>query len=167
MIKLNLHVLLAQYRISQKELSDMTGIRQATISAYCSNTFKHIVTAHLDKICYVLNCTPHDVISYNKTKPEDIDEDKLNTIRSNIKNNGDKYILRADTNQFEKLNLIEEPIFHCSKDNCEEEPDEMEKVKKYILEKLNSNIEQTIYSYIKDNPSNAYENLKKYIDDNK
>lgn len=99
MIKLNLHVLLAQYRISQKDLSDMTGIRPPTISAYCSNTFKHIVTSHLDKICYVLNCVPQDIIIYENTVPEGIDEVKRKDIFDKAYKNTPKYMVRADNGE--------------------------------------------------------------------
>lgn len=107
MIKLNLHLLLAQYRISQKDLSDMTGIRPPTISAYCSNTFKHIVTSHLDKICYVLNCSPKDIIIYESTVPEGIDEQKRKDIFDKAYKNTPKHMLRADNGEFE---LLGEPI---------------------------------------------------------
>lgn len=50
--------------MSQKELSNKTGIRQATISAYYNETAKHIVIEHLDAICRALKCTLTDVIDY-------------------------------------------------------------------------------------------------------
>lgn len=107
MIKLNLHVLLAQYRITQRELAEITGIRQGTISAYCSNTFKHIVISHMDKICYVLNCEPHDLISYEKTIPEGIDEEKRKSVFETAYKNTPKYMVRADNNE---VQMVSEPI---------------------------------------------------------
>lgn len=74
MIKLNLYMMLASRKISQKELAEATNIRQATISSYCNNDFKHIVVSHLDKICYALNCTPNNIIYYEKSEMEDVVE---------------------------------------------------------------------------------------------
>ena len=64
MIKMKLHIKLAEHRMTQSELSEKTGIRQPTISAYCNDTFKHIVKEHLDMFCNIFNCKPEDLIEY-------------------------------------------------------------------------------------------------------
>lgn len=43
MVKMRLHILLAEHELTQKEFSQLVGIRQGTVSNYCSNNFKHIV----------------------------------------------------------------------------------------------------------------------------
>ena len=66
MIELNLHVKMAEKRLNQKQLSEITGIRAATISAYYNNSAKHFVLDHLDKFCEIFNCSPNDIIKYKK-----------------------------------------------------------------------------------------------------
>lgn len=66
MIKMKLHIKLAEFRMTQKELSEKTGIRQPTISAYCTDTNKHIVKEHLDIFCKLFNCTVKDLVEYEE-----------------------------------------------------------------------------------------------------
>ena len=66
MVEMRLHMLLAEKRMTQKELSDITGIRQPTISAYCNETYKHIVKEHIDILCKYFECELTDLIRYNK-----------------------------------------------------------------------------------------------------
>lgn len=68
MIKMKLHIKLAEARMSQRELSEKTGIRPATISAYCNDSFKHIVKEHLDMFCKIFNCKAEDLIEYVEEK---------------------------------------------------------------------------------------------------
>lgn len=68
MIKMKLHIKLAEFRMTQKELSEKTGIRQPTISAYCNDTNKHIVKEHLDIFCKLFNCKLDEIIEYKKDK---------------------------------------------------------------------------------------------------
>lgn len=64
MVKWKLHLLLAEKRMSRKQLSELTNIRQATISSYCNETAKHIVVEHISLICKALNCKISDLIEY-------------------------------------------------------------------------------------------------------
>ena len=66
MVEMRLHMLIAEKRITQKELSDITGIRQPTISAYCNETYKHIVKEHIDIFCKYFECELTDLIVYKK-----------------------------------------------------------------------------------------------------
>ena len=66
MIKMKLHIKLAEFRMTQKELSEKTVIRLPTISAYCNHSNKHIVKEHLDIFCELFNCNVEDLIEYNK-----------------------------------------------------------------------------------------------------
>lgn len=70
MVQMKLHMLLAEHRYSQRELSRETGIRQATISAYCNNTAKHIVIDHIDILCNFFNCDLHDLIEFKSNKKD-------------------------------------------------------------------------------------------------
>ena len=66
MIQMRLHVLLAERRMTQKQLSDITGIRQPTISAYCNETYKHIVKEHIEILLEYFDCELTDLIVYKK-----------------------------------------------------------------------------------------------------
>ena len=66
MIKFKVKVMLAIREMTQKELSEKTGIRPPTISAICNSTVKHLPVDALDKICEVLNCQPSDLMEYHK-----------------------------------------------------------------------------------------------------
>lgn len=66
MVKMRLHILLAEHELNQKDLSKATGIRQGTISSYASNTFKHIVRKHIDILCTYFNIEVSDLIQFKK-----------------------------------------------------------------------------------------------------
>lgn len=68
MIKFTLKVQLAMKEMSQKELSEATGIRPSTISAICNNKIKHLPVEAIDKICNELECNPEDFIKYLPNK---------------------------------------------------------------------------------------------------
>lgn len=68
MIKMKLHIKLAEARMTQKELAERTGIRPPTISAYCNDTFKHIVKEHLDMFCNIFGCSVGDLVEYEVNK---------------------------------------------------------------------------------------------------
>ncbi|MBU3114342.1 helix-turn-helix domain-containing protein [Clostridium lacusfryxellense] len=64
MIKMKLHIKLAEFRITQKQLSEITGIRLPTISAYCVDSFKMIPRDHIDIFCKYFKCRVEDIIEY-------------------------------------------------------------------------------------------------------
>ena len=64
MIKSNLKVLLAMKDMSQTKLSELTGIRPATITSMVHNKAKCISINAVDKICKVLNCNIGDLFTY-------------------------------------------------------------------------------------------------------
>ena len=66
MVKMRLHILIAEYELNQKELAKATGIRQGTISSYASNTFKHLVREHINILCTYFNCDVCDLIQFKK-----------------------------------------------------------------------------------------------------
>lgn len=66
MIKFKTKVLLAINEMTQKELSERTGVRLPTVSAMCTGTAKHIPVDVLEKMCAALNCQPGDLLEYVK-----------------------------------------------------------------------------------------------------
>ncbi|MCS6103600.1 XRE family transcriptional regulator [Clostridium botulinum] len=64
MIILNLRVLMAKKKINMQELSEETGIRRATISAYYNETYRHLVKDHLNIFCRYFNCNISDLIEF-------------------------------------------------------------------------------------------------------
>ena len=71
MIRMKLHIKMAEIKITQKELSQLTGIRQPTISAYCNEKYTMIPKEHLDILCKFFSCSIENIIEY-------IDDDILN-----------------------------------------------------------------------------------------
>lgn len=64
MIKFRVKVMLALREMTQKELSEKTGVRPPTVSAICTGTAKHIPVNVLDSFCKTLNCQPGDIMEY-------------------------------------------------------------------------------------------------------
>lgn len=64
MIRIYLSKLLGEKRITQKDLSEKTGIRPATINEIYHEIIERINLEHLDLICEVLNCKLDDLIQY-------------------------------------------------------------------------------------------------------
>ena len=64
MIRIKLKAVLAEKGVKQKDLVELTGIRQPTLSAMNNNAVKHIPLDVLNKICAVLNCQPADLLEY-------------------------------------------------------------------------------------------------------
>ena len=57
MIKIRLQEILRERHISQKKLSQMTGIRPGTISEICRNTKRVMNFSHVASIAHALNIT--------------------------------------------------------------------------------------------------------------
>jgi putative transcriptional regulator len=60
---------IAESGLTQEQLSKITGIRQASISGYVSNNFKHIVKEHLDAFCDYFECEVQDLVEHIKETP--------------------------------------------------------------------------------------------------
>lgn len=69
MVRMKLHLLLAERKMTQQELSYATKIRQSTLSNYVNENYKHIVKEHIDILCSFFNCEITDLIEYIKDKP--------------------------------------------------------------------------------------------------
>lgn len=66
MIIVNLDVMMAKRKISSQELAEKVGITAANLSILKTNKGKAIRFSTLDKICEVLECTPGDILDYEK-----------------------------------------------------------------------------------------------------
>lgn len=64
MIKIHLSKLLGERRISQSRLSDLTGIRRATINEMYNELVERVNLDHLSKICEVLKVDISDLLEY-------------------------------------------------------------------------------------------------------
>lgn len=70
MVKIHLSWLLGERRMTQKKLSENTGIRPSTINEIYNEFAGRISIEHLDKICEVLDCDIAELLEYipNKQK---------------------------------------------------------------------------------------------------
>lgn len=50
--------------MTQKKLSQITGIRPPTVSAICNNSVKQIQVSVIEKICVALHCQPGDIMEH-------------------------------------------------------------------------------------------------------
>lgn len=67
MIIVNLDVMMAKRKISSQELAEKVGITPANLSILKTNKGKAIRFSTLDKICEVLECTPGDILGFEKS----------------------------------------------------------------------------------------------------
>ena len=66
MIKMKLHLLLADKGLSQKDIADVLDIPKNTVSKYVNNTFNMINKQHLDVLCRYFNCKVDDLVEYKQ-----------------------------------------------------------------------------------------------------
>jgi len=64
MVRIRLYDLLQEMGLTQRDLHNKTGIREATISYMCNNDCKMLSIKNLDKMCVALNCGIEDIIKY-------------------------------------------------------------------------------------------------------
>lgn len=64
MLIMKLHLLMAQHRMSQKEVSEKTGIHAPTINKYYHDTYQKIDKEHIAALCKLFNCQVQDLIEY-------------------------------------------------------------------------------------------------------
>lgn len=68
MIRIHLSRLLGERRMTQKKLSDLTGIRRNTINEWYHEITISLKVEHIDRICEVLNCSADELIEYIPNK---------------------------------------------------------------------------------------------------
>ena len=64
MIKIMLSRKLGELRVTQKELSIVTGIRANTINDLYHDIAERVNLEHLDKICEALDCDLSDIVDF-------------------------------------------------------------------------------------------------------
>ena len=64
MIKFKIHLLMAEKRMSQKEICEETGITPSVMNKYYHDTIVRINREHLDKFCKLFECQIQDLIEY-------------------------------------------------------------------------------------------------------
>lgn len=65
-LKINVSEWLGKKKMTQKQLSELTGIRPATVSALYHETIKRIEIEHIEKLCEAFDCEPGDLFTYKK-----------------------------------------------------------------------------------------------------
>jgi len=64
MIKIRLSDMLGKHKMTQKELSQRTGIRPATISKMYYEEIKRIEIEQINSLCKVFNCSVGELFEY-------------------------------------------------------------------------------------------------------
>lgn len=64
MIKFKLHLLMAEHRMSQKELMEKTGITSSVMNKYYHDTIQRINREHINMFCKIFKCQINDIIEY-------------------------------------------------------------------------------------------------------
>ena len=62
MIKIDLRKLLSDRNMTQSELAAKTGIRPSTICSIYNNSCTFLKLEHIEKICFVLDCSVQELI---------------------------------------------------------------------------------------------------------
>lgn len=62
MVRIHLSKLLGEKRMTQKQLSMLTGIRQNTINEWYHEMTVSLKVEHIDRICEVLKCSIDELI---------------------------------------------------------------------------------------------------------
>lgn len=68
MIKIHLSKLLGERRMTQKRLSELTGIRRNAINELYNEIAVSLKIEHIDRICEVLDCSVEELIEYIPNK---------------------------------------------------------------------------------------------------
>jgi len=80
MIKIKIAEMLGRHKMSRKDLSEATGIRQNTIGLLYNEEIKRIDVEWLDKICKAFDCSLTDIIDYY---PDDTDVEETHYTLNN------------------------------------------------------------------------------------
>lgn len=64
MLKMKLHLLMAEHRMTQKDVAIKTGIHAPTINKYFHDTYQKIDRNHISLLCKLFNCNVQDLIEF-------------------------------------------------------------------------------------------------------
>lgn len=68
MIRIHLSKLLGKRRMTQKQLSELIGIRRNAINEWYHEIAVSLKVEHIDRICEVLGCSSEELIEYIPNK---------------------------------------------------------------------------------------------------
>lgn len=68
MVKIHLSKLLGERRMTQKRLSELTGIRPNAINEWYHEIVVSLKVEHIDRICEALDCSVDELIEYIPNK---------------------------------------------------------------------------------------------------
>lgn len=68
LVKIKLSELMGRHKMTQKEVSEKTGIRPSTVSIFYHETIKRIDVNHINELCKLFNCQPGDLFEYIEDK---------------------------------------------------------------------------------------------------
>jgi putative transcriptional regulator len=144
MAKFKLNQWLDFFNLSQKDLSDGTGINKNTINRYCNNTFDKITREHIDLICSFFKCSPNDIFEVNNTLkinyPSPMIENMIESYKVMEKlspEQVDNIVTDSVDNNFSYVTTNNEPIFNFI--NLEEQEAKIE-----IQKTIETNLENII-----------------------
>ena len=88
MVRIYLSRILGERRMSQKELSKLTGIRPNTIREWYNEIAVSLKLEHIDRICEVLGCQINELIEVIPNKMPKTGENLIIEEHGNQKKNG-------------------------------------------------------------------------------
>ena len=109
MIKSRLRILLTEKGLTQRKLSELTGVRPATITGIVNNSIKQIPVDSVSKICKALNCDVGDLFYY---EPEQITTPKVNAsdlTKRSVSSSGE--IFSSSAEMFRSVTCTYSPSF--------------------------------------------------------
>lgn len=68
MVRIHLSKLLGEKRMTQKRLSELTGIRPNTINEWYHEIAVSLKIEHIDRICEALGCSVEELIEYTPNR---------------------------------------------------------------------------------------------------
>lgn len=75
MITINLDFIMLEKKMSLKELSEKVGVSMTNLSILKTNKARAIRFSTLDAICKALDCSPGDILKYEKGSNEESEEE--------------------------------------------------------------------------------------------
>lgn len=80
MIRITLSRKLGELRVTQSELSEVTGIRQNTINDLYHDVAERVSLEQLDLICEALGCDLSEIMEFSKNKTPTVNRCKAQTV---------------------------------------------------------------------------------------